>query len=148
MTLYDAAEAPLDRARDRLLAHGLRAHLHVRDAWAEPDRAVDGLFAGFWLSHVERAELADFLGLVRRWLRPGGLFAFIDSRPDRDSGATDHEAPSGDRSIRRLADGRAFSIPKIHREPAELEAALRAAGLHAPTVTITSRFFVLGQARS
>ena len=47
-------EAPLERARERLLAHGLRAHIHVRDAWAEPDRRVDALFCGFWLSHVER----------------------------------------------------------------------------------------------
>ena len=42
--IYDAAPAPLDRARERLLAHGLRAHIHVRDAWAEPDRPVDALF--------------------------------------------------------------------------------------------------------
>src|SRR5215211_1771743 len=34
LSLYDAVEAPLDRARDRLLAHRLRAHIHVRDAWA------------------------------------------------------------------------------------------------------------------
>ena len=62
LSLYDAAPAPLDRARERLVAHGLRAHLHVRDAWAEPDRPVDALFAGFWLSHVPRARLAAFLG--------------------------------------------------------------------------------------
>src|SRR5205814_258913 len=48
--LSDAAEAPLDRARERLLAHGLRAHLHVRDAWAEPEGEPAGaVFAGFWL---------------------------------------------------------------------------------------------------
>ena len=41
LSLYDAAPAPLDRARERLVAHRLRAHLHVRDAWAEPDRPVD-----------------------------------------------------------------------------------------------------------
>src|SRR3954453_22944452 len=29
--MYDAAEAPLERSRDRLVAHLLRAHLHVRD---------------------------------------------------------------------------------------------------------------------
>ena len=69
---YDAAAAPLDRARDRLLAHRLRAHLHVRDAWAAPDRAVDALFAGFWLSHVPRARLVAFLAIVRAWLKPGG----------------------------------------------------------------------------
>ena len=39
LSIYDAAEAPLDRARERLVAHRLRAHLHVRNAWAEPDRA-------------------------------------------------------------------------------------------------------------
>ena len=41
LSIYDASAAPLERARDRLVAHGLRAHLHVRDAWAEPDRPVD-----------------------------------------------------------------------------------------------------------
>ena len=42
LSLYDASPAALDRARERLVAHDLRAHLHVRDAWAEPDRTVDG----------------------------------------------------------------------------------------------------------
>ena len=49
LSMYDGAPAPLDRARERLVAHRLRAHLHVRDAWAEPDRAgrrrVHGLLA-------------------------------------------------------------------------------------------------------
>ena len=72
LSIYDAAPAPLDRARDRLLAHGLRAHIHVRDAWAEPDRPVDALFCGFWLSHVERDRTVEFLALARRWLKPGG----------------------------------------------------------------------------
>ena len=62
LSMYDGAPAPLDRARERLVAHRLRAHLHVRDAWAEPDRAVDAVFTGFWLSHVPRARLDDFLG--------------------------------------------------------------------------------------
>src|SRR5436853_499154 len=43
--MYDAAEAPLARARERLVAHRLRAHLHVRDAWEEPDgEPADALF--------------------------------------------------------------------------------------------------------
>jgi SAM-dependent methyltransferase len=151
LSIYDAAEAPLDRARDRLLAHRLRAHIHVRDAWLEPDRAVDGLFCGFWLSHVPRARLADFLALARRWLRPGGMLAFIDSRSDPESGATDQPAPSAaeddlglDR--RRLADGREFRVVKVHYEPAELRAALLAAGFASAEVTATPRFFLLGQA--
>jgi SAM-dependent methyltransferase len=144
---YDAAAAPLDLARQRLLAHGLRAHLHVRDAWAPPDRPVDGVFTGFWLSHVDRAELLESLAIVRRWLRPGGLFAFVDSRPDPASGTIDRlPTPAPDRSRRRLSDGREYTIPKVHHLPTELEAALRAAGFHDVSIETTARFFVLGRA--
>jgi SAM-dependent methyltransferase len=122
LSIYDAAEAPLDRARERLVAHGLRAHLHVRDAWAEPDRQVDALFCGFWLSQVPGARLGQFLALARRWLKPGGTFAWIDSRLDPLSDATDH------------------------LRPAELEAALLRAGFAAASVVSTARFFLLGRA--
>ena len=146
LTLYDAAGGPLDRARERLLAHGLRAHLHLRDAWAEPDRTVDAVFTGFWLSHVPRDRLADFLAIARRWLRPGGRFAFIDSKLDPQSSAVDHPAPADDRSVRRLDDGREFTIVKVYYEPAELETALRAAGFREAAVTSTGRFFLTGTA--
>ncbi len=125
LSLYDASPSALDRARERLVAHGLRAHLHVRDAWAEPDRAVDGLFLGFWLSHVPRERLAEFLALGRRWLRSGGRLAFIDSLPDAASGATDHPEPADDRAVRRLDDGREFTIVKVFHAPGELAEALR-----------------------
>ena len=144
---YDAAPAPLDRARDRLLAHRLRAHLHVRDAWADPEQVADALFTGFWLSHVPRARLGEFLALTARWLRPGGTYAFIDSRFDRQSSAVDHApSPEAETSTRRLNDGRTFTIPKVYYEPAELEAALLAAGFGQATVTATPRFFLLGTA--
>jgi demethylmenaquinone methyltransferase/2-methoxy-6-polyprenyl-1,4-benzoquinol methylase len=144
--IYDAAEAPLERARERLLAHRLRAHIHVRDAWAEADRQVDALFCGFWLSHVARDRTAEFLALARRWLKPGGLFTFIDSLPDPQSGAADNPAPAGDTAIRRLDDGREFSIVKVYREPAELDTALRDAGFGSAEVRTTGRFFALGSA--
>ncbi len=145
---YDAAAAPLDRARDRLLTHDLRAHLQVRDAWALPDRAVDALFTGFWLSHVPRARLPEFLRVVRAWLKPGALFAAIDSLPDPASGTRGRLAPPGpDLARRRLADGRQFTIPKVHYAPEELDGALRAAGLEAVEVRTTGRFFLLASAR-
>ena len=94
-SLYDASEAPLARARERLVAHGLRAHLHVRDAWAAPDRPVDALFTGFWLSHVPADRLDAFLAVARSWLKPGGLYAFIDSLDDPQSGTTDRVRAGG-----------------------------------------------------
>jgi SAM-dependent methyltransferase len=146
LSLYDGTAAPLERARERLVAHQLRAHLHVRDAWAEPDRAVDAVFTGFWLSHVPRPRLAVFLGIVRRWLKPGGTFAFIDSLADPQSSAADHPTPADDTSLRRLADGREFTIVKVYYEPDELEAALADAGFDGPRVTTTGRFFLTGVA--
>jgi SAM-dependent methyltransferase len=144
LSMYDAAAAPLDVARDRLVAHRLRAHLHVRDAWEEPDRRVDAVFTGFWLSHVERDRLGDFLALVHRWLRPGGRFAFIDSLADPASGAVDHAPPFGDLAVHRVADGRVFTIVKVIREADELAAALGSAGFLDVAVTTTGRFFVMG----
>ena len=148
LSIYDAAAAPLERARERLGAHRLRAHLHVRDAWAEPDRQVDALFFGFWLSHVPRDRTNAFLALAHRWLKPNGIVAFIDSLPDPQSGAADNDPPDGDLAVRRLADGREFTVVKVFREPAELEEALGAAGFRGARVTTTGRFFVLGEARA
>jgi SAM-dependent methyltransferase len=145
--MYDAAEAPLARARERLVAHRLRAHLHVRDAWADPDGPpAEALFAGCWLSHVERNRTAAFLDLVGRWLAPGGRIALIDSLPDPRSGAVDHEPPADDRSVRRLDDGREFTIVKVHRTADEIAAGLTAAGFRDIEVTTTGRFFVLATA--
>jgi demethylmenaquinone methyltransferase/2-methoxy-6-polyprenyl-1,4-benzoquinol methylase len=142
--LYDAAEPPLERARERLVAHGLRAHIHVRDAWAPPEgEPADGLFAGFWLSHVERARTVEFLAVAHRWLRPGGRLALIDSLPDPQSGASDQPAPSGDLAVRRLGDGREFTIVKVYRSVEEIATALAAAGFASIEVTTTGRFFVL-----
>ncbi|HEY7524023.1 MAG TPA: class I SAM-dependent methyltransferase [Candidatus Limnocylindrales bacterium] len=144
---YDPAPEALDRARDRLLAHGLRAHLHLRDAWADPDGPpADAVFCGFWLSHVARDRLGAFLGLVHRWLRPGGRFAFIDSLPDEASGAVDHPAVEDDIAVRRLDDGREFRVIKVHRSGPELAGALREAGFRDVDVTTSGRFFVLGTA--
>ena len=148
LSLYDASPTALDRARERLVAHDLRAHLHVRDAWAEPDRAVQGLFAGFWLSHVPRARLADFLALSRRWLTAGGLFAALDSLADPASGAADHPEPADDLAVRRLDDGREFTIVKVYYTPDELRDALSAAGFTNVQVTSTGRFFLAATARA
>jgi demethylmenaquinone methyltransferase/2-methoxy-6-polyprenyl-1,4-benzoquinol methylase len=148
LSLYDTSPSALDRARERLVAHGLRAHLHVRDAWAEPDRQVDGLFLGFWLSHVPRARLAGFLELAHRWLKPGGRLAFIDSLPDAASGAIDHPHPADDLALRRLDDGREFTIVKVDYEADELEAVLIAVGFDDIDVSTTGRFFLLGSAKA
>jgi demethylmenaquinone methyltransferase/2-methoxy-6-polyprenyl-1,4-benzoquinol methylase len=147
LTLYDAAPEPLGKARERLAEAGLHAEVGLRDAWAEPDRAVEGLFAGFWVSHVARSRLDEFMGLAARWLVPGGLFAFIDSRSDPESGARDHRPPQDDVQARQLDDGSRFRVRKVFYEPTELEAALAGAGFNQIELITTERFFLLASAR-
>jgi demethylmenaquinone methyltransferase/2-methoxy-6-polyprenyl-1,4-benzoquinol methylase len=147
LTLYDAATEPLEKARARLAAAGVTAEFRTRDAWREPDRLVDGLFAGFWISHVDRGRLDEFFGLVARWLLPDGLFAFIDSRQDPESGALDHRPPVDDVQLRRLDDGTSFRVRKVFYEPSDLASALERAGFSEIDVVTTDRFFVLGSGR-
>ncbi len=128
LSLYDTSLEALDRARERLTAHRLRAHIHERDPGSEPDRQVDGLFCGFWLGRLTDDRLGDFLALVARWLRPGGRFAFIDSLADPEAGAVDAPPP-----------GPARTVPEL------IETLGRAGFVEAQVIT-TPRFFVMGTA--
>ncbi len=86
--VYDRSDAALGRARDRLVAHRLRAHLHERDPWAEPDRRVDGVFSAFWLGRLPADKTRDGIELLARWLKPGGLLALVaDGDADVDHAA-------------------------------------------------------------
>ena len=148
LSIYDVNPEPLEIARQRLVAHRLRAHIHVRDAWAEPDRQVDAVFCGFWLSHVPRWRLDDFLGLVQRWLKRSGRFLFLDERarsgPDGPDEAFD---PATETSLRRLQDGREFRIPKVYYGAGQLRDGLIRAGFATADVRETERFFLMGAAQ-
>jgi hypothetical protein len=58
----------------------------------------------------------------------------------------DHPEPANDASVRRLDDGREFTVVKVYYEPAELESALTGAGFATADVTTTGRFFLTGVA--
>lgn len=50
------------------------------------------------------------------------------------------------RAARRLADGREFTIPKVHYAPDEIAGELTAAGFGEVDVRTTGRFFILAWA--
>jgi SAM-dependent methyltransferase len=118
----------LDLARSRLVAHGLLAHLHVADPWAVPaDGPADAVVASFLLGRVRGAGLDRALAALRARLRPGGLLAIVELRPDAQGGP-----PEG--------------LAWTWHDPAVLEAALVRAGFGAPALTSTGRFFLVGSA--
>jgi hypothetical protein len=108
----DTDGAALDRARDRLVAHRLRAHLHVADPWASlaaGDPPADALVAAFLVGRVRGAGLDGAAASLRARLRRGGRLAVVDLRPDPAGGP-----PAG--------------IAWTWHEPAVLEASLARAG--------------------
>jgi hypothetical protein len=94
-----------------------------------------------------RARLAEFFELSARWLAPDGIFAFINSIPDADSGARDHRPPQDDVQVRKLDDGTSFRVRRVFYEPETLRAALRRAVFGEIEIITTDRFFILGAAR-
>jgi demethylmenaquinone methyltransferase/2-methoxy-6-polyprenyl-1,4-benzoquinol methylase len=113
-------------------------------AWA-PTRTYDGVFFGFFLSHVPRRELSRFFALVASALAPGGRFGFVDSLRDQCSTAHDHVLPEVDDEImtRRLDDGREFQIVKNFFEPDELREVAATVGLEL-RASSTERYFLYG----
>jgi len=109
----------------------------------EPDQEYDLAYFSFWLSHVPPELLDLFLGKVARATRRGGHVFMIDSRPDHTSTATDHAPPEqGDTtSVRKLNDGRVFTIVKVFYEQEPLRERLARAGLDA-RVSTTERYFI------
>ena len=124
----DADAGALDRARERLVAHRLLAHLHVADPWDVPGgEPVDQVVAAFLMGRVRGAGLDPAIASLRARLRFGGTLAIVELRPDPAGGPPD-------------------GIAWTWHEPAILEAALARAGFEEPRLTVTGRFFLLGAA--
>lgn len=129
--VYDADADSIEAARRRLTAHGLLAHLHRRDPLAEPDKQVDAVFSAYLLaSAIDDQALAGRLALVRRWLGPGGLFAFVEVAPV--DGGPPVASPGGTLHPRRTET---------------LDAAILGAGFASTEVVAVGRSFIVGQAR-
>jgi SAM-dependent methyltransferase len=79
---YDGDERRLERARRRLIAHGLSAHLHPRAIDAGPEGTPAGLVVlPFVLSQLSAEARRRQVAAARDWLTPGGRIAVIDLAP-------------------------------------------------------------------
>jgi SAM-dependent methyltransferase len=135
VTAVDASAAMLVRARARRLPKG-RVELVAGDAFAldvVPGR-FDGGLANFWLSHVPRAALGDFLDRFHARLEPGAAVFLADNVPVAGVGGELVEAAeAGDPGktgggdtykLRRLADGSRHRVLKNYFGDDELESLL------------------------
>lgn len=117
--------------------------------WQPPKAVFDMCFFGFWLSHVPRARVGDFLRMVCSALKPDGRLFMVDSRRVTSSTAVDHQLPVGDdleTMQRRLNSGKEYTIYKIFYTPQQLEQIFNDAGFEVQ-VFITPTYFIYASAR-
>ena len=130
--MFESDEGSLELARQRLVAHGLLAHLHVRDPLAMADRAADVVFSAYLLgAATDEAALLHRLTMIRGWLGPGATFAFVEAAPTDVTGSEAVAGPAG---------------PMWPRSVPELEQALQGAGLKPAEMRQTHSAFVMGTA--
>jgi hypothetical protein len=89
LTALDDRPGMADRTTARLVAHGLRAHVHVADPTPPPgpdDAGVfDGAFLGFALSRLPPEPRGALVAATRSRLRLGGRLVLVDlGRPGID----------------------------------------------------------------
>jgi demethylmenaquinone methyltransferase/2-methoxy-6-polyprenyl-1,4-benzoquinol methylase len=108
-----------------------------------PSEHFDAVFFGFWLSHVPGSKFEAFWELVRASLAPQGRVCFIDSQREPTSTASDQLLSDTGMAVRRLNDGRTFTIYKVFYDPLDLQGRLGRLCWNA-TVRTTSRYFLYG----
>jgi demethylmenaquinone methyltransferase/2-methoxy-6-polyprenyl-1,4-benzoquinol methylase len=127
VTAVDASPEMQALAMKRVAADLERVRFVLADLFTwRPDRRYDGVFMGFWISHVPWGRFADFWAGVEHSLRPGGRVLFVD-----DGYRTEQELVEGESSTtieRRLRDGTRHRAVKVPHTPEALERELAALG--------------------
>jgi len=123
VTALDVNAETLALAREKPLPPG-RVEFLRADAHALPDlgRRHDGVFAGFWWSHVPLARLDAFLEGAVGAAAPGAMLAFLDGRYVEGSSTpiARRDADGNGWQRRRLEDGAEFDVIKNYPGESEL----------------------------
>jgi SAM-dependent methyltransferase len=141
VTAVDASPEMLAIARRRV-GEDDRVRFVLADLFTwQPDQQYDGVFFGFWLSHVPLERFADFWTLVDDCLVPGGRVFFVD-----DAYRSPEELIEGVASttiLRRLSDGSTHRAVKVPHSSHTLERRLEGLGWDID-VSSTQRHFFWG----
>ena len=146
ITGVDASLAMVEVAKQRLGEWWAKVEFVHADLFTfSPTATYDGIVFCFWISHVPRSRLDDFVEMIAGALSPGGFVFFVDSRREPRSTAQDHVLPDTGEElmIRRLDDGREFSIVKNFWASDLLIERFAAQGISL-TMTETATYFQVG----
>jgi 2-polyprenyl-3-methyl-5-hydroxy-6-metoxy-1,4-benzoquinol methylase len=129
VTSVDASPEMLAINRAKVASHRVRYVLVDLFSW-HPEHVYDAVFFGFWLSHVPRERLDDFLRSCVAMLHPAGKIFFVDSRRPPNAPGAPHQATVLESQVvvRTLRDGRTFEVVKNLYDATDLTARCIGAG--------------------
>ena len=134
----DASRNMLDRAGQRLVAAD-NVELALADAYRLEEVAgtFDAALANYWLSHVPKARLNEFLEGLHRKLAPGSVIFMADNvyREGRGGELIQPEGRADSYKRRKLENGAEYEILKNYYDRDALEILFAA---HADTLKITT----------
>ena len=90
-------------------------------------RGCDAAFAGFWWSHVRKAEIAKFVANLAARLEPGSVVAILDNNyaAGSSTAVSRRDADGNTYQMRRLANGEEYEVLKNFPTGQELADAVR-----------------------
>lgn len=102
------------------------------------------IYAGFWLSHISRSRLEDWLDRIARRIGPGGRIVLIDSRYVEGSSSPISRSDGDGNSyqIRRLEDGSEHEIIKNFLTEEELRRGVGTTGSEVRLHLLTYYWFL------
>jgi demethylmenaquinone methyltransferase/2-methoxy-6-polyprenyl-1,4-benzoquinol methylase len=122
VTAIDLNEEVLEIARTK--PNAARVAFQRGSAYEIPDlgRVHDGLFAGFWWSHVPLERLDGFLSGLSSKIKPGAMIAFLDNRYVEGSSTpvSRRDEKGNSYQQRGLDDGSTHEVLKNFPEEGEL----------------------------
>jgi demethylmenaquinone methyltransferase/2-methoxy-6-polyprenyl-1,4-benzoquinol methylase len=128
VTACDINEPVLEIAREKRVPRG-RVRFIKADAFALQGigTGLDAAFAGFWWSHVRKADLPRWVGGLARALQPGALVAVLDNRFVEGSSTplSRRDAEGNTYQVRPLLSGETHEVLKNFPPAAELADTVR-----------------------
>jgi len=126
----DAAQETIRIAETRVPKDKVR--FVIGDAYALPEGlgAFDGVFAGFWFSHVLAVRRHAFLSGLGGAIKPGARVILLDNRfvPGSSTPISEQDAEGNTYQVRTLNDGSKHRVLKNFPTEQELQAAIAGLG--------------------
>ena len=124
----DINQAVVDIARSRNYPAECNVSFYLDDAFRldTVEKKFDGVFAGFWLSHVDKSQMTGFLQNMCSKLSADALVVFVDNRYVHEHSTTVHRYDENGNGyqLRKLKNGKEFEVVKNFPDLAYFESHL------------------------